>query len=353
MTHAASLPSRRTLLRAVAHRDPAWDGLFVFAVRTTGVACRPVCPSRRARDENVEFFATLDAARHAGFRACRRCRPESDRQPDWWAALVGALDQHGGKLSDDDLRNRGFDPVVVRRHARRLHGSTFQAWARARRVAGAQRRLASGQALDRVIVESGYESHSGFRDAFARVVGDAPGRARDGEAVITTTWESPVGPIVAGAVDQGICLLEFGDHERLEQQAPRLQRWFRGPVVPGTHPHLDSLLDELKRYFAGSLTEFRVPLAVRGSPFEVAVWTALRAIPHGVTCSYADIARTIGSPLAVRAVGSANGRNRIAIVIPCHRVVNTGGKLGGYGGGLWRKVRLLELEGALRGGQAR
>lgn len=278
MTHAASLPSRRTLLRAVAHRDPAWDGLFVFAVRTTGVACRPVCPSRRARDENVEFFATLDAARHAGFRACRRCRPEADRQPDWWPALVGALDQHGGKLSDDDLRIRGFDPVVVRRHTRRLHGSTFQAWARARRVAVAQRRLASGHALDRVIVESGYESHSGFRDAFARVVGNAPGRARDGEPVVTTTWESPVGPIVAGAVDQGICMLEFGDHARLEQQAPRLQRWFRGPVVPGTHPHLDSLLDELKRYFAGSLTEFRVPLAVRGSPFEVAVWTALRAI---------------------------------------------------------------------------
>ncbi len=349
MTHAASLPSRRTLLRAVAHRDPAWDGLFVFAVRTTGVACRPVCPSRRARDENVEFFTTLSAAQQAGFRACRRCRPDSDRHPDWWPALVEALDQHHGRLTDGDLRSRGFDPVVVRRQARRIHGSTFQAWARARRVASAQRQLASGQPLDRVIVESGYESHSGFRDAFARVVGDAPGRARGGEPVITATWESPVGPIVAGAVDEGICLLEFGDHARLEQQGPRLRKWFRGPVVPGSHPHLDALLDELQRYFAGSLTEFRVPLVVRGTPFEVAVWTALRAIPHGTTCSYADIARAIGSPRAVRAVGSANGRNRIAIAIPCHRVVNTGGKLGGYGGGLWRKVRLLELEGALPG----
>lgn len=349
MTQAASLPSRRTLLGAVTRRDASWDGLFVFAVRTTGVACRPTCPSRRARDENMEFFATLDAALHAGFRACRRCRPDADRQPAWWASLVEALDRHDGKLSDDALRTRGFDPAMVRRHARRIHGSTFQAWSRARRVASAQRRLASGQSLDRVIVESGYESHSGFRDAFARVVGNAPGRSRDGEAVITATWESPVGPIVAGAVDGGICLLEFGDHARLEQQAPRLRKWFRGPVVPGSHPHLDALFDELQRYFAGSLTEFRVPLVIRGTPFEVAVWTALQAIPHGVTCSYGDIARAVGSPRAVRAVGSANGRNRIAIVIPCHRVVNTGGKLGGYGGGLWRKIRLLELEGALRG----
>ena len=348
MPTSAQLPSRRTLLRVVARRDPAWDGLFVFAVRTTRVACRPVCPSRRANDDNVEFFGTLDDAVAAGYRPCRRCHPESDAS-SWWDEVVSLLERHRGRLTDAQLSAHGLDPVRVRRHALRMFGMTFHAWARARRVVAAQRRLGAGESLDRVILESGYESHSGFRDAFARLVGDAPGRARGGEPVIAATWETPVGTVVAAAVDDGICLLEFGDLARLEKQAPALRRHFLGPVVAGTHPHLTQLFSELDRYFAGTLEEFTVPLVIRGTPFEVAVWNALRAIPYGATCSYADVARAIGSPNAVRAVGSANGRNRIAIVIPCHRVVNTGGRLGGYGGGLWRKVRLLEVEGALAG----
>jgi len=132
---------------------------------------------------------------------------------------------------------------------------------------------------------------------------------------------------------------------RLERQAPTLRRWFQGPVLAGRHRHIDQLFGELEEYFAGTRRNFEIPLVVRGSPFELAVWNALRDIPYGETCSYADVARTIGNPRAVRAVGSANGRNRLPIIIPCHRVVNTGGKLGGYGGGLWRKVRLLEIEG--------
>lgn len=191
---------------------------------------------------------------------------------------------------------------------------------------------------------TGYQSHSGFREAFGQLVGQPPAQSRGGEPVIAATWDSPVGPIVAAAVDEGICLLEFGDHERLERQAPMLRRWFNGPVIAGEHPHLTKLFAELGEYFAGTRQQFDVPLVQRGTPFELAVWSALQCIPYGVTCSYADIARQVGSPKAVRAVGSANGRNRLAIVIPCHRVVNTGGKLGGYGGGLWRKVRLLELE---------
>jgi AraC family transcriptional regulator of adaptative response/methylated-DNA-[protein]-cysteine methyltransferase len=150
--------------------------------------------------------------------------------------------------------------------------------------------------------------------------------------------------MVAAAVDEGVVLLEFGDLARLQRQAPLLRRWFHGPLVDGTHRHLQQLFAELEEYFAGTRHAFTVPLLLRGSPFELAVWRALQAIPYGTTCSYADIARRIGNPRAVRAVGSANGRNRLPIVIPCHRVINTGGKLGGYGGGLWRKVRLLALE---------
>ncbi|HEY3934594.1 MAG TPA: methylated-DNA--[protein]-cysteine S-methyltransferase [Gemmatimonadales bacterium] len=347
MTHLRQLPSRRTLLGAVARRDSAWDGLFIVAVRTTGIACRPTCPSRRARPENLEFFPSLSAAEDAGFRACLRCKPEQvEVEPEWWIRLAALADRAGAeRLSDKELARHGFDPVRVRRHCLRAHGMTFHRWQRARAVAHAQRQLRRGASLDRVIVTSGWESHSGFRDAFSRAVGAPPGRSRNGEPVFAGTWHSPLGPMVAAAVTEGVVLLEFGDIERLRRQAPTLRRWFQGPVVTAGHPHLDRLFGELEEYFARRRGKFTVPLVVRGSPFEVSVWNALRQIPTGSTCSYADIARTVGNPRAVRAVGSANGRNRLAVVIPCHRVVNTGGKLGGYGGGLWRKVRLLEIEG--------
>lgn len=334
------------MMRAVTTRDPAWDGLFIVAVRTTGIACRPVCPSRPALPENREFFPTLAAAEAAGYRPCRRCHPgRPTPAPAWWGRLEAAVAAAGGeRLSDQALRDLGLDPVVIRRHFRRRHGMTFHAWARTQRVAKAQHRLRGGDMLDDVILTSGYASHSGFRDAFSRIFGMPPGRARHGEPVVATTFESPVGPLVAAATDAGVVLLEFGDLARLEEQAARLRRRFDGPIVVGDHPHLRRLGEELEDYFAGTRRDFTVPLVIRGTPFEERVWRALQQIPYGTTCSYADIAGQIGSPSATRAVGSANGRNRIAIVIPCHRVVNADGKLGGYGGGLWRKKRLLELE---------
>ena len=346
MTRLSPLPARRTMMRAVTSRDPAWDGLFIVAVRTTRIACRPVCPSRPALPENREFFPTLAAAEAAGYRACRRCHPGRPAPlPTWWGRLESALATAGAeRLSDQALQQLDLDPVVIRRHFRRTHGMTFQAWARAQRVAKAQHRLREGDMLDHVILTSGYASHSGFRDAFARIVGMPPGRARGGEAMVATTFDSPVGPLVAAATEEGVMLLEFGDLARLEEQATRLRRRFVGPLIVGEHPHLSQLGEELTEYFAGTRRDFTVPLVVRGTPFEERVWAALRQIPYGSTCSYADVAERIGSPNASRAVGSANGRNRLAIVIPCHRVVNADGKLGGYGGGLWRKKRLLELE---------
>ena len=347
MTITTRLPPRRTLLRAVTARDRDWDGLFIVAVSTTGIACRPICPSRPAKPEHLTFFATLDEALAAGFRSCLRCRPENaPGEPEWLPQLTALVAAAGdNRITDADLTREGIDPVRLRRHFRRRHGTTFHAWARGQRVADAQRRLKRGDSLDRVIIESGYESHSGFREAFGRLVGSPPGRARDGEPVHAISFHSPLGSLVAAAVDDGVCLLEFGDIARLEQQAPRLRRWFRGPIVGASHPHLEQLRSELEEYFAGQRREFTVPLVTRGAPFELGVWAALREIPFGETRSYADIARAVQNPKAVRAVGSANGRNRLAIVIPCHRVVNADGRLGGYGGGLWRKVRLLELEG--------
>ena len=164
------------------------------------------------------------------------------------------------------------------------------------------------------------------------------------EAIMLAWIETPLGPMIAGANDSGVCVLEFTDRRMLEQQLATLRKRFNAAFVPGEHPHLNRLRDELQEYFAGGRQTFTVPLAAPGTPFEERVWRALQEIPYGETRSYADIAHQVGSPAAVRAVGRANGMNRIAIVIPCHRVVNKSGELGGYGGGLWRKRRLLHLE---------
>ena len=155
---------------------------------------------------------------------------------------------------------------------------------------------------------------------------------------------SPLGPLVAGATDEGVCLLEFTDRRMLETQFEAVKRRFDKPVLPGTNAHLERLESELEEYFAGRLTRFTVPLVYPGSLFQRKVWSALLAIPYGETRSYEQMAKTVGEPNAVRAVGTANGQNRIAIVIPCHRVIRKGGELGGYGGGLARKQWLLQLE---------
>jgi AraC family transcriptional regulator of adaptative response/methylated-DNA-[protein]-cysteine methyltransferase len=201
-----------------------------------------------------------------------------------------------------------------------------------------------GASLDDIALGNGYESHSGFRDAFMRTFGRPPGTSRDLDRIVVTWLESPLGPIVAAANDRGICLVEFTDRRMLETQFDRLKKLFSSAIVPGESPHLATLRKELDAYFAGTLRQFSVPLVYPGTAFQVTVWNELLRIPYGETCSYEELARRIGSTSGQRAVGHANGTNRIAIVIPCHRVVNKDGKLGGYGGGLWRKQHLLDLE---------
>ena len=183
-----------------------------------------------------------------------------------------------------------------------------------------------------------------FPDVFARAFSD-PGDGEDGIAPATVTWiGTPLGPMVAAAIDEGVCLLEYTDPVRLAMQAGQLRSRISSRIVAGDHPHLAALRGQLAGYFAGTLKKFTLPLVARGTPFEERVWQALLRIPYGQTRSYLEISRELGLPEGQRAVGRANGLNRIAVVIPCHRVVNHGGGLGGYGGGLWRKERLLDLE---------
>jgi AraC family transcriptional regulator, regulatory protein of adaptative response / methylated-DNA-[protein]-cysteine methyltransferase len=346
-TSSDVMPPAVEMQRAYRARDASYNGLFFLGVRTTGIFCRPTCPARKPLPKNVEYFPTARAALVAGYRPCKRCRPlEPDEQPAWAADLLSEVDRDpAGRITDGDLRARGIDPATVRRHFLRRYGLTFQAFARARRLAGALSQIREGGSLDDAVLESGYESHSGFREAFQRTFGSTPGRSRGRHCVFLSWLRSPLGPLVAGATTEGVCLLEFTDRRMLETQFVTLRKLFDGPIVPGVNAHLESLREELAAYFAGKLRSFTVPLVYPGTPFQRRVWEALLAIPYGQTRSYQALAAAIGEPRAVRAVGRANGLNRVAIAIPCHRVVNKNGQLGGYGGGLRRKQFLLDLEG--------
>lgn len=348
------LPSKDEMYRAVRSSDSSYDGIFFVAVRTTGVFCRPSCPAKKPLARNVEYFQAARDALFAGYRACKRCRPldTSGRAPSWVRQLLTRVEQEPQeRLADADLRSMSIDPARARRYFQENYGMTFQAYQRARRLGEALSSIREGGRLSHVAVSHGYQSESGFRDAFGKAFGKSPGRSR-GEPVVTTAMlESPLGPLLTGATDEGLCLLEFCDRRALEAQIATLRRRFAVPLVPGKHKWLTRVGDELARYFDRKLKAFSVPIVYPGTAFQQRVWSELLRIPYGETISYEVLAKRVGSSGAQRAVGTANGANRIAIIIPCHRVVNKDGRLGGYGGGLWRKQYLLELEQAVVAGQ--
>lgn len=332
--------------RAYLKRDGAFDGLFFVGVRTTGIFCRPTCPARKPLPRNVEYFSSAREALAAGYRPCQRCRPvDLDDQPEWAARLIEDVEREpASRITDDDLASRGVDPATVRRYFHRHYGMTFQAYSRARRLEGALHCIREGMPLGSAAFESGYNSESGFRDAFLRTFGQTPGNGQRRDCICLAWWKSPLGTLVAGATEKGVCLLEFADRRMLKTELSSLQKLLDAPAVPGTNPHLCRLETQLVEYFAGTRKAFSVPLVPRGTAFQERVWAELLRIPHGQTRSYEYLAIALGLPGGQRSVGRANGANRIAIVIPCHRVVRKDGRLGGYGGGLRRKQFLLDLE---------
>jgi AraC family transcriptional regulator of adaptative response/methylated-DNA-[protein]-cysteine methyltransferase len=341
------LPPREEMEQAFANKDASYDGVFYVAVKTTGIFCRPSCPSRPNR-ENVEFFSSVKECLFAGYRACKRCHPleANGKPPDWARELISRVETAPDtRLKAGDLRTLGITPERARRWFQQHYGMSFAAWCRGNRLAGAFMRIRQGAALDDAIFDCGFQSHSGFREAFARVFGKAPGRSREnGERVVVTMLETPLGPMLAGATDQGINFLEYTDRRMLEHNFKSMHRRFGCGIVPGQHPLLERLREQLIEYFEGERREFTLPLSSRGTPFQDKVWQELRRIPFGETISYDELARRIGQPTAQRAVARANGMNYVAILIPCHRVIGKDGTLTGYGGGLWRKRLLLELE---------
>lgn len=335
------------MYRALVERDGTFDGVFFAAIRTTGIFCRPACPAKKPNPENVAFYSSARDALIAGYRPCLRCHPmqPAGAAPSWIEQLIARVEEDPAKRwKDADLREAQFDPARVRRWFLHHHGLTFQAYQRARRLGLALGQIRQGEKWESAAYGHGFESTSGFHDAFTRNFDTTPSRVVEVEPIILTRLLTPLGPMIAGATADGVCLLEFADRRMLETQLQRIRKWFKRPTLPGSNLHIDQLQAELDKYFTGGLMHFSTPTLLMGTDFQVAAWRQLISIPYGETISYEQQARAMGRPGAQRAVGRANGDNRMAIIIPCHRVVKKNGDLCGYGGGLWRKKFLLDLE---------
>ena len=346
-----ALPPAPDMWAAVVGRDPSYDGLFFTGVRTTGIFCRPTCTARKPLRKNVEFYPSPREALLAGYRPCKRCRPMEPRgaPPPWLRTLLDEMESNlTRRWTDADLEARGLSPSRVRRWFQDQHGMTFHGYHRARRLGLALGRIRHGEPVGRAAVEHGYDSLSGFNDAFRQLLGTSPRRGTASRVVLVNRVLTPLGPMLAGATDEALCLLEFLDRRMLETQLQKVCNRLDCTLVPGSNGVTERVASELGSYFRGELKDFGVPLEDRGTDFQRTVWAALRAIPFGATRSYGALAAEIGRPTAVRAVARANGDNRMAIVIPCHRVVGSDGKLTGYGGGLWRKQWLLDHEQGAR-----
>ena len=312
------------MYRALVSKDSTYEGIFFACVRTTGIFCRPTCSARKPRPQNVEFVASAAAALRASRLTRHRASPT--RTSALWASSPSA---------PADISSATW-------------GVTFHAYQRAWRLGKAMKHLHTGQHISAVAHDAGFASESGFRDAFTKFLGSPPAKQRASCAAsdpLCAHWlTTPLGPMVAIASHAGITLLEFVDRRALEREIAQLRKRFKQPIVPGTNKHIQCVEEELKDYFAGTLRTFRVTIDAKGSEFQQAVWNQLTRINYGETTTYAHIAAQVGKPGASRAVGTANGANTIAIVIPCHRVVRADGSLSGYGGGPWRKQAMLEHE---------
>lgn len=341
------LPPTDTMYRALVNRDASFEGIFFVGVRTTGIFCRPTCTAKKPARQNVDFFATPSEALHGGYRPCLRCQPmdPGKRPPKLVERLRSEVERApGGRLTDKELAAMAIDPSTARRQFKRHYGMTFQAYHRARRMGLALRDVRRGERVEQVQNGSGFESASGFRDAFTRIFGEPPTSAKAQAGLFAERIETPLGAMLAIADDAGLRLLEFVDRRAMERELSILRRRLQTNVVPGEHPHLDATRAQLADYFAGKQLEFDLPLAPIGSEFQLRAWKILRSIPVAETRSYSWMAERLGDAGARRAVGRANGTNMISIVIPCHRVIRADGTLCGYGGGLWRKKWLLDHE---------
>ena len=311
-----------------------------------GRFCLPSCSSRSDKTPaEREYHSALEALA-AGFRPCPTCRPlQTAGDPEWLTPLMARVEEDPARRWHDlDLRAMDLDPATVRRWFVRHHGMTFHAYTRLRRLGQALRQIQLGADIGSAVRDQGYPSESDFREAFSQVFGNPPNAVDREGSIWINRVSTPLGSMIVGASDRGLCLLEFAERRMLDTQLGRLRRLHGRVFLPGEHSLMTRLQQQLNEYFEGERDAFDIQLHLCGTAFQESVWNVLRDIPFGEMRSYSDVAHAIGQPDAVRAVGRANGDNRIAIVVPCHRVVGADGDLTGYGGGLWRKEYLLSLE---------
>jgi AraC family transcriptional regulator of adaptative response/methylated-DNA-[protein]-cysteine methyltransferase len=336
--------------KAVVERDNSLDGTFVFAVTSTGIFCRPSCPAKRPRRENVRFFNHAAAAEHAGYRACLRCRPKAaDGDPQ--SALVRAVCRYIERHIEDRLTLSLLagefrrSPFYLQRTFKSVLGVSPKAYIDACRLRQVKQNLQAGHSVTTSLYAAGYGSSSRLYERTARQLGMTPDKYRRGAvaAVVRfTTASSPLGRMLIAATDKGICAIQFADSDAELQQG--LMREFPFAVRRRDDAALSEWKNSLARLIHGQNVPTSLPLDIRATAFQRRVWETLQRIPRGETCSYSSVAKKIGMPTATRAVARACATNPVAVAIPCHRVVREDGNLGGYRWGVARKEQLLEME---------
>jgi AraC family transcriptional regulator of adaptative response/methylated-DNA-[protein]-cysteine methyltransferase len=333
-----------TAWAAFMRRDRAWDGRILGAVKTTSIYCKPSCPARRPKRENVEFFASREEARAAGYRPCRRCKPdEVGRDRDAVANAVKLIEQAEEAPTLAELAVAvGYAPHHFQRIFKRDLGVSPAEYARALRNRRSEQALKANGRVTDAVYDAGYAGPSSFYSDAKERLGMTPSAWRDGGRGATirwTTFNSPLGSMLIAATARGICRLTFDDC------VESLERLFPNATIIEDSGGLKQLVEQALGAIERPLVVHDLPIDVAGTAFQEAVWRELRRIPPGETRSYAEIAAAIGHPKAVRAVGSANGDNHVCVLIPCHRVIRSDGSMGGYGGGIERKKKLLAAEG--------
>ncbi len=335
------------MYRAILKKDKAFEGLFFTAVKTTGIFCRPSCTARKPKLENIEFLTSTKECILKGYRPCKVCNPleKLNQTLELYRRLIAELTEDPSlKFKDFDLRKRGIEPSQIRRWFLKNHGLTFQAFQRMFRINSAFKKLQDGETIINTAFDSGFESLSGFTNSFKTIFGVSPKSGKQKNIIDLKRIETPLGAMISCATDRGICLLEFSDRKMLETELKAIAKLLNAIIIQGHNKHFEKLEKELNEYFAGQRKIFTVPLHTPGTMFQNKVWSALQNISYGETKSYKEQSVAIENPKSVRAVANANGMNRISILIPCHRVIGANGELTGYGGGLWRKKYLIDLE---------
>jgi len=333
---------------AVVRRDRAADGAFYYSVRSTGVYCRPSCAARLPRRENVRFHATCSEAERAGFRPCKRCRPNEseDRQASLVAAACRAIESAESAPSLAALaRAAGMSRFHFHRVFRALTGVTPRAYADAHRAKRVRDGLARGASVTEAIYDAGYNSNGRFYSSSTDHLGMTPSEFRaggDGVSIRHAAGKCWLGTILVAASDKGVCAILLGDDPKL-LLADLRKRFPKARLVEGDGAFARSVA-AVAAFVAQPARGLELPLDIRGTAFQRRVWELLRAIPPGKTASYSEIAARMGSPSAARAVASACAANALAVAIPCHRAIAASGKLAGYRWGIERKRRLLQRE---------